>query len=31
MQTSEGIQDARPLVDEAIRNGTVDPAPHPPN
>ncbi|TPW03875.1 MAG: hypothetical protein FD124_2825 [Alphaproteobacteria bacterium] len=31
MQTSEGIQDARPLVDEAIRNGTVDPAPQPPN
>jgi translocation and assembly module TamB len=36
MQTSEGIQDARPLVDDAIRNGTipdgtVDPAPQPPN
>lgn len=31
MQTSDGINDARPLVDEAIRNGTVDPAPQPPN
>lgn len=31
MQTSDGIQDARPLVDQAIRNGTVDPAPQPPN
>jgi hypothetical protein len=31
MQTSEDINDARPLVDEAIRNGTVDPAPQPPN
>jgi translocation and assembly module TamB len=30
MQTSDGINDARPLVDEAIRNGTVDPAPQPP-
>ncbi|MBL8557875.1 MAG: YdbH domain-containing protein [Hyphomonadaceae bacterium] len=31
MQTSDGLSDARPLVDEAIRNGTVDPAPQPPN
>jgi len=30
MQASDGINDARPLVDEAIRNGTVDPAPQPP-
>ena len=31
MKTSDGLNDARPLVDEAIRNRTVDPAPQPPN
>lgn len=30
MRRSDSINDARPLVDEAIRNGTVDPAPQPP-